>query len=265
MINPKLNQIPIAPAANAPAQARSLTESVMKSFSASKRTASLQQTLAAPATRQRLRKYSITTLEEAIGIARVKPAALSQVVSPETVEALRSDDARREAAEFSEIARLLPDFEKRPHAFGARLGASAPPNLFGALEQDARTAPPPAVPELSLVGDACMPPIRNQGQRGTCVAFTTAALAEDELCRRTGNKHDFSEQFHYWNCKCNDGLLPPYTSDGTNDDFAGGGYFIVRNSWGTQWASRSLIAPGYGTIPYDYIRNENESAFVISY
>jgi hypothetical protein len=36
----------------------------------------------------------------------------------------------------------------------------------------------------------------------------------------------------------------------------GGGYFIVRNSWGTGWASASPYGKGYGTIPYQYITND---------
>lgn len=36
----------------------------------------------------------------------------------------------------------------------------------------------------------------------------------------------------------------------------GGGYFIVRNSWGRQWASASRYAAGYGTLPYAYVAND---------
>ena len=41
----------------------------------------------------------------------------------------------------------------------------------------------------------------------------------------------------------------------------GGGYFIVRNSWGTTWASASPYGRGYGTIPYAYIVNDALEAF----
>lgn len=42
---------------------------------------------------------------------------------------------------------------------------------------------------------------------------------------------------------------------GYQDDkaYPGGGYFIVRNSWGTGWASQSPYGAGYGVIPYQYI------------
>jgi C1A family cysteine protease len=41
----------------------------------------------------------------------------------------------------------------------------------------------------------------------------------------------------------------------------GGGFFIVRNSWGTSWAYASPYGPGYGTIPYQYIANDASEAF----
>jgi hypothetical protein len=41
----------------------------------------------------------------------------------------------------------------------------------------------------------------------------------------------------------------------------GGGYFIVRNHWGTGWAAQSPYSAGYGTIPYQYIANEAWEAF----
>lgn len=41
----------------------------------------------------------------------------------------------------------------------------------------------------------------------------------------------------------------------------GGGYFIVRNSWGLTWATSSPYGRGYGTIPYAYIANDAYEAF----
>jgi C1A family cysteine protease len=51
---------------------------------------------------------------------------------------------------------------------------------------------------------------------------------------------------------------------GEDDDFAGGGFFIVRNSWGTSWAAKSAFEPGYGTIPFAYVARHGWEAFVLS-
>lgn len=40
----------------------------------------------------------------------------------------------------------------------------------------------------------------------------------------------------------------------------GGGFFILRNSWGTGWAYQSPYGAGYGTIPYAYISQLNWEA-----
>jgi len=38
-----------------------------------------------------------------------------------------------------------------------------------------------------------------------------------------------------------------------NPAYPGGGYFILRNSWGQGWAQHDPYGQGYGTIPYGYI------------
>jgi hypothetical protein len=57
---------------------------------------------------------------------------------------------------------------------------------------------------------AGMPPVRNQKNRGTCVAFSTIAVREYLLGPESG-PHDLSEQYQYWNCKQRDG----YDGSGT--------------------------------------------------
>jgi len=47
--------------------------------------------------------------------------------------------------------------------------------------------------------------------------------------------------------------------DDTNSP--GGGYFLLRNSWGTDWANQSYYGAGYGVIPYAYIQNHCWEAF----
>ena len=234
----------------------------------------------------------------------------------------------------------------------------------------------------------CMPAIRDQGQRGTCVAFASIALCEfAEKCQ-----YDLSPQFLYWSCKrrddipnitgtylataqealyedgvCEERLWPycpnplvndhdevdegqgpapedaveyaqyhkfscrplssnayrqykkilasgkpvvvavavfnswmtnPYTwetgcvpmpymemnNDGVwhlvekidgahamclvgyvdDDSVPGGGYFIVRNSWGQDWAAKCKEGAGHALIPYRYIAMFTDSAFTLS-
>ncbi|MCB1034894.1 MAG: hypothetical protein KDD47_13790 [Acidobacteria bacterium] len=48
-----------------------------------------------------------------------------------------------------------------------------------------------------------------------------------------------------------------------DQDYAGGGYFIVRNSWNGYWATASVFGAGYGTIPYKYVQDLNWDAWCI--
>ena len=41
----------------------------------------------------------------------------------------------------------------------------------------------------------------------------------------------------------------------------GGGYFIVRNSWGPNWAAESPEAPGHAMVPYEYVERYAVEAF----
>lgn len=84
--------------------------------------------------------------------------------------------------------------------------------------------------------------------------------------------------FRYWllePAKSDGNLRMPLSSDpgigghamimvGYQDDATvpGGGYFIVRNSWGEGWAAASDLAAGYARLPYQYIADNGRSAFV---
>ena len=57
--------------------------------------------------------------------------------------------------------------------------------------------------KVSLIG--ALPPVLDQGSRGTCVAFSILA-AYQHLLQMSGARHDLSEQFLYWNCKRHDDL-----------------------------------------------------------
>jgi C1A family cysteine protease len=221
------------------------------------------------------------------------------------------------------------------------------------------------------------PPIRNQGQRGTCASFSGTVFLEYEYMNYEGyNDLDLSEQYFFYACKQRDGspysdgttmtavrdtvkydgtcyedtwpynpnptndpaqgpapagaaqeaksfvypnvkywssnpgisTLKSYIDDGhiisfgtvvynswykssatkktgvitmpisgdsvagghamdlvgyvDNTSYAGGGYFLLRNSWGTGWAYQSITGnPGYGVIPYAYITNYWQGGF----
>jgi len=49
-----------------------------------------------------------------------------------------------------------------------------------------------------------------------------------------------------------------------DDQFAGGGYFVVRNSWDSLWGMDCPYGSGYGTIPYRYISMFNWDAWSLS-
>ncbi|MBI3942687.1 MAG: C1 family peptidase [Chloroflexi bacterium] len=222
---------------------------------------------------------------------------------------------------------------------------------------------------------ARMPPVRDQGGRGTCVAHACAAVREYLLGEQSpaGN---LSEQYLYWDCKQRDGYAgagtyistamtclledgvcaedvwpynpeqvagnegqgpPPATASqeaagrrisktdklkarGVDDirqvlannqpvafavpvytfwfaepgrstgdlrmplptdheegghamcmvgyeddpDVPGGGFFLVRNSWGTGWGFRNEAGPGHARIPYAYIENYASAAHTAS-
>ena len=44
-------------------------------------------------------------------------------------------------------------------------------------------------------------------------------------------------------------------------DVPGGGYFLVRNSWGTTWAGNNVIEPGHARIPYAYLKRYASAAY----
>ena len=47
----------------------------------------------------------------------------------------------------------------------------------------------------------------------------------------------------------------------TDPDVPGGGYFLVRNSWGPDWGSKSPVAPGHARIPFAFINEYGSSAY----
>lgn len=85
--------------------------------------------------------------------------------------------------DFKRYGRLRPAEPRPTHAFEARLPAA-----------------------VRLIDK--MPPVKNQGERGTCVAFSVTALREFLL----EDYVELSEQFLYWACKQMDGIPGPGTA-----------------------------------------------------
>ncbi len=291
-----------------------------------------------------------------------------------------------QAVSRAHAAVAAPNLERLSAARpGGALGCQIDPEILQTFQAErvvfpGRAATPPTArwgalpPAVRLMDN--MPPTRNQGDRGACVAFASVALREYVLA----HGHELSEQFLYWACKeldgapgpgtyihtamtalstygtCkaatwpyngrqrddNEGQGPPphgaveeakqfrmlhtrtiepslvdhykhvlaggdegagmpivfavlvfrswYMSPETHrtgkitmplpgedpelgghamcvvgyvDDASvpGGGYFIVRNSWGDEWAADSPEAPGHAMIPYAYAERYAVEAF----
>lgn len=100
------------------------------------------------------------------------------------------------------------------HARGLALSASqlkrraeAPPGIALGGRRGER---PAAAGLVSLIDK--FPAVRDQGQRGTCVAFASAAFLEFHLSGGSAKTKRRSEQFLYWACKEIDGMP---TQEGT--------------------------------------------------
>ncbi len=84
--------------------------------------------------------------------------------------------------------------------------AEAPPGIALGGRRGGR----PEARLVSLIDK--FPAVRDQGQRGTCVAFASVAFLEFHLSGRSAKTKRRSEQFLYWACKEVDGMP---TQDGT--------------------------------------------------
>ena len=143
----------------------------------------------------KLRRLGFTDFEQVIQTVPVAEQALSSYLGRPIRDALglpaQSFEIRSQAA-----------------AFGAS-GAGNPLGAWVPLDTVARLAPLPPSPPPDQPADQLnyieyMPPLKDQGQRETCVAFASVAVLEHSL-RINGSYKPMSEQFMYWLSKNLDG------------------------------------------------------------
>jgi hypothetical protein len=318
----------------------------------------------------KLKALSVQTVEELLGLISADGEAVVEFLDGADLALLQADIAREANTAVMADANALSEDR---YALGAMPPSSITPEEQASSDtfeqyvaQVQPVRPAPGEPSEVDMRD-CMGPVRNQGARGTCVAFATCAVLECLERRRTQVEVDLSEQFCYWECKQHDGIpdrggtyiavaMPQAESDGVclegiwpydanqipgneaqgppppgsaadaaahrpasvelldgrssaeirkaldagspvaisipvyrnwianpvanalgripmplphsplegghamccvgyryDAEAPGGGYLIIRNSWGEGWAPRSQVAPGYGILPYLYV------------
>jgi C1A family cysteine protease len=142
-----------------------------------------------------LKKLGYRTTDQLAGAAKVSGDSLAAY--------LGITDANLQALISSVPRRALPagvaPAPRKKLSLGVRLDRIPRPTRAFMM------APPSAVPLPPLVNlIAEMQPIRDQGDRGTCVAHAATAVAE-HYWRLQGQILDLSRQFLYWDCKQHDG------------------------------------------------------------
>lgn len=159
-----------------------------------------------------LQALGYETVEEASGVLRVahrELAARFGVAAAAMQEFASALAGAATAAVTAEEERLIG---AATYALGVALEAipytAEAPDVPAMMPGVAAAAALPT--SVNLV--AQMPPIRDQAQRGTCVAFAALAAYEHFLKKNEHGEIDLSEQFLYWACKQHDGIP---TTEGT--------------------------------------------------
>lgn len=181
-----------------------------------------------------LKALGYSTLEQVVGTVDATSNELAAYLN------IDSDVLRRKFVRRPEHQEQLTAAAKRPllRSFGVRLDRVPPPR-FALMRAPGTQVNLPL--EVNLIGE--MAAIRDQAERGTCVAHAATAVAE-HYWRTTGQIVDMSRQFLYWDCKQHDG------------DPAGEGTWVAV-------AMARLVADGCckeNTWPYNPVKNPaNES------
>src|SRR5918992_4832197 len=144
---------------------------------------------------RRLRALSVSTVEELLGLIAADPDAVAEFLPDVDLPQVQAD------AEDAARSPVLAEFGRFEDAEFA-MGAWAPEDV----EVEERASPEYVkewLDEAVAEGDRDQPPavnlidrfprVRDQRDRGTCVAHTVCAVLECQLGRLTGDKGDTSE------------------------------------------------------------------------
>lgn len=166
----------------------------------------------------------VDTVDDFLGLVRGVTKELAEEIGTTEDRLIALYNAAMAAAMPSMTADVLDKQMEYTYAFGMEL--TAPPAQVkveveweseGPLAGQSSVATTAATPgiDVSLI-DGHMLPIRDQGDRGTCVAFATVAVLEYMYHRIHNAPRDLSEQYLYWNIKRTDG----YQREGTWLEYA---------------------------------------------
>jgi hypothetical protein len=156
-----------------------------------------------------LLRLGYDTLESLRGLAEAARPALNRYLGGEINVILSALPSMSGAFESNEWQRLRNVVLSKGAFVGQIEVLTAAPfipeDLFPAPVDGPSAGPATVVNAVNLVSQ--MPPIRDQQQRGTCVAHAVLAAFEHSIrSGPLGPTADMSEQFLYWNCKANDGI-----------------------------------------------------------
>lgn len=138
------------------------------------------------------------SLEQFVNMAQVATPELAEYLGVEVSELV--DEVSNSMSSAAQIPmQALNIIKQGNYSLGADVTRIPPMNNAPSL-----SLPPASVQAtVNMIND--MPPIRNQKNRGTCVAHA-ALSAYEHFLNVNGAFHEMSEQFLYWNCKRNDGI-----------------------------------------------------------
>jgi C1A family cysteine protease len=141
-----------------------------------------------------LRSLGYRTTDQLIGAHQVAGDLLANYLKTDRTQLKGLIDRIPRRERPRGIAAVPP----RTFALGVRLDRIPRPQRV--LKLSAVSAEP-LPPKVNMI--AQMPPVRDQGERGTCVAHACVAVLEHYL-ELQNNYQDMSEQFLYWDCKQSD-------------------------------------------------------------